>query len=57
MGLINLIEILKLDESEKDLLLHLKLSAQELDEVVKKISRALAQNQSFDRNLVSPEEK
>jgi hypothetical protein len=57
MGLINLIEILKLDEHEKDLLLHLKLSAQELDEVVKKISQAIAQNQSFDRNLVNPEEK
>lgn len=55
MGLINLIELLEIEESEKELVQHLKDSAQELDEVVRKISQAIAEGKNIHRDKLGPE--
>ncbi len=55
MGLINLIELAKIEESDKELVSHLKGSAHELDEVVRKISQAIAEGKKIHRDNVGPD--
>jgi GAF domain len=49
LGLINLIDHTEIQDKEKDLINHLKLSGEELDEVVKKINSAIEKGGHFDR--------
>lgn len=49
LGLINLIDHTEIQSKEKDLISHLKLSGEELDEVVKKINSAIEKGGHFDR--------
>ncbi len=49
LGLINLIDHTEIQDKEKDLINHLKLSGEELDEVIKKINSAIEKGGHFDR--------
>jgi hypothetical protein len=49
LGLINLIDHTEIQDKERDLISHLKLSGEELDEVVKKINSAIEKGGHFDR--------
>jgi GAF domain len=49
LGLINLIEHTEIQNKEKDLIGHLRLSGEELDEVVKKINSAIEKGGHFNR--------
>lgn len=50
LGLINLMEHTEMSSSEQELINHLKLSGEELDDVVKKINQAIENGSHFDRS-------
>ena len=49
LGLIHLVDHTEIQTKEKDLIDHLKTSAEELDEVVKKINSAIEKGGHFGR--------
>lgn len=52
LGLINLLNNTSLSEKEKEILMHLKESSHNLDDVVSKISKALSNGPELDRDLI-----